>query len=339
MKPLAVYIPVFNALSNLRNIKRNILVLKKHFTEVKIYFSDNASTDGTTRFLKRIEKMYPSNIKIFVNTENVGFSKNFQNICLIEESGLVMLLGDNDFLLEAGVKQLKKILEENPELEFVMCNWAYFQKFEEIKSISTSIDVVRPFHARTLAGFLRRHRYPPVGIMQYVATKEILKKINAYSYLASPQVGAFFDAFPCNFYAPSGFALAAVRLRENDGWRSSFSSFVQTHLKTLSEIFALLEYHKIYRSLSRYLVIKIKIHYINNYIRLPFINYPNTSLKLAERAKIFFEVLRSLAATCGWSYLPLILALVIRLLARKFKFYRVVENVAFEKLRKLVAIS
>jgi glycosyltransferase involved in cell wall biosynthesis len=93
LKSVTVAIPTFNRLNLL---KRSIeSVLAQHYPHVEIIISDNASTDGTSKYLQTLRD---PRIKILSNNENIGMVANWDRCVRAASGTYFLLLSDDDAL-------------------------------------------------------------------------------------------------------------------------------------------------------------------------------------------------------------------------------------------------
>lgn len=112
----------------------------------EVIIQDDASTDDTIAILKKFEDKLP--LKIYINNENIGFNKNFEQailkangdliaLCdqddvwennklqiLIEEIGDNTLIYSNSLLVDSQLNSLNKTLEDRLKINFISSNSA-----------------------------------------------------------------------------------------------------------------------------------------------------------------------------------------------------------------------
>lgn len=112
MKPLlSICIPTYNGKEFLEyNINKLININKKNIFEICV--SDNASTDGTNRFMLDIVSKYQF-IKYHRNEQNFGMAYNFDKALKIADGKYRWLLGDDDEILVDKIEKVIKILTIN----------------------------------------------------------------------------------------------------------------------------------------------------------------------------------------------------------------------------------
>lgn len=111
MTKLAILIPTYNRkdalLRNILSIIESIHLLGAMDT-VRIYISDNASTDGTSLEIHRLINTSDVRIDLFTQKNNLGSISNFQFLIQNAEAEYFMLLGDDDYF---DVGYLEKVID------------------------------------------------------------------------------------------------------------------------------------------------------------------------------------------------------------------------------------
>lgn len=114
MKKVSVCIPVYNGE---RFIKETIeMVLAQDYENIEVLVSDNASTDGT---IKEIRRINDKRVKLFQNSDNLGMGANWN--CLLDKASgeyLIIVCAD-DYLLPGAIRKKVEILENNPDVNIV----------------------------------------------------------------------------------------------------------------------------------------------------------------------------------------------------------------------------
>ena len=96
-------------------------LLKQTCTNIKIYISDDKSTDlNVEKILKEYEKK-DERIKVFIQPTNLGYNKNFEFLLKNSEANYIMFCDHDDVWHKDKVEKcLKKIQEE--KVDMVYCN-------------------------------------------------------------------------------------------------------------------------------------------------------------------------------------------------------------------------
>ena len=113
---LSICIPTYNRAAFLKELLPSILhqLAELASGEVELIVSDNASTDGTSEYLRLIDN---ARLRWWTNDENIGGDRNFLK-CVEEARGeYVWLFGDDDVLPKDSVARVLDFLRrENPAL-------------------------------------------------------------------------------------------------------------------------------------------------------------------------------------------------------------------------------
>jgi glycosyltransferase involved in cell wall biosynthesis len=121
MVDLTIYIPTYNRLNKLKNCLRAIRYdLKGYEDRVKIFVSNNGSTDGTKEYLDA-QKW----IEVSHNSENLGMAANFiyaYNLPI--KSKFVWIIGDDDYVIPGSIGEL--LVLTNYDVDYIYCNTMAF---------------------------------------------------------------------------------------------------------------------------------------------------------------------------------------------------------------------
>ena len=133
---LIIYIPTYNRLSKLDNCLKIISrEIKGYESRVKVFVSNNGSTDGTLEFLKNLKKDWLT----FQSHENN--QEAFLNVIgafdLHLKGKFVWIVGDDDYLMPGSIAELLFHIQESPEIDFIFCNTTAFPADQSDAIIST----------------------------------------------------------------------------------------------------------------------------------------------------------------------------------------------------------
>lgn len=97
-------------------------IIKQTHTNIKIYISDDKSTDSNVeKILKEYEKK-DDRIKIFIQPLNLGYNKNFEFLLKKSKANYIMFSDHDDIWHKDKVeKSLKKIKEDNVDMVYCNC--------------------------------------------------------------------------------------------------------------------------------------------------------------------------------------------------------------------------
>ena len=122
---LIIYIPTFNRKTKLENclsiISREIVGYEDL---VRIFISNNGSTDGTTKFLNECQQKWLT-IRNY-STNQGAFLNIIGAFDLPIKSKFVWIIGDDDYLMPESIKDLVEQIKVYPEVDFIFCNTTAF---------------------------------------------------------------------------------------------------------------------------------------------------------------------------------------------------------------------
>lgn len=96
---LTIAIPTYKRCKYaVQNVEHLIPQLQKYQDYVRLIVTDNHSEDGTYEQLQQIENLYPEQVKIYEQPENIGWMNNFFFGIEHSDSEFVFLLGDDDIV-------------------------------------------------------------------------------------------------------------------------------------------------------------------------------------------------------------------------------------------------
>ena len=121
MVDLTIYIPTYNRLDKLKNCLRAIRYDIKGFEDrVKVFVSNNASTDGSKEYLDSQHW-----IEVRHNEENIGAGANFLLAYNLPfKSKFVWIIGDDDYLIPGSIGEL--LILTNYDVDYIYCNTMAF---------------------------------------------------------------------------------------------------------------------------------------------------------------------------------------------------------------------
>ena len=130
-----VVIPNYNGLKFLKPCLESL----KRQTEqdFALIIIDNASTDGSIEFIK---EEY-SSIKLILNQENLGFSKAVNQGIAATKTPYVILLNNDTVVQENFVKELVKVMDENPSCFSASSKMLSYHEKEKIDDAGDMINL------------------------------------------------------------------------------------------------------------------------------------------------------------------------------------------------------
>ncbi len=117
---LTIAIPTYNRRKYLEENLNVLLPQLEKNDNVEVFVSDNASTDDTESFMKKICEKYP--IKYYRNEVNVGADGNFCRCFERAEGKYILILSDDDILKDHSLQYLTQLLKKEPDFLFLNCS-------------------------------------------------------------------------------------------------------------------------------------------------------------------------------------------------------------------------
>ncbi len=284
--------PVYNEIASIHIIRRNIRLARKQCPRSLFFISDNNSDDGTSEQLSLLEEENNGFLIVFKQQHNLGFSRNLLTLQKLPDNAMITMIGANDYLSPRGLKYLATQLSRNPDAKLFITNWSYYTDASHpIASVFYTGDVKTPFQTSCLEEFFRKHRYAPNGIMQYTCTKDTLLAMRDYVLRgdANPQLGVFFEAFPCKAVVLADPPLTFVKHAEDLGWRSSRQSIVSTHFTLYQEVVAHLDKARSRGSISKHTHKVVSKLYLNAVVRTMYVDWADWTGGPTEKKKFIVE--------------------------------------------------
>lgn len=107
---LGIYIPTYNRMEKLAECLGSLIPEASRFN-LPVYISDNASTDGTEKFIKNLKKEY-ANIHYKKNKNNLGYPLNIVNLLKMADTEFVWFFGDDDKFKENAIGEVLKYIKK-----------------------------------------------------------------------------------------------------------------------------------------------------------------------------------------------------------------------------------
>lgn len=98
----------------------------------EIIICDDRSVDNTVEILREFENKYPSIIKVFENTNNLGYVKNFEKAIRLCKADIVFLSDQDDIWLPEKIEVLTDYLKKNTDKEVVFSNAFIYDGTEQM---------------------------------------------------------------------------------------------------------------------------------------------------------------------------------------------------------------
>ncbi len=97
-------------------------ILNQTYTNIKIHISDDKSTDENVKKILQEYAQKDERIKLYIQTENLGYNKNFEFLLKQSTSDYIMFSDHDDIWYSDKVEKcLKKMQEENVDMVYCNC--------------------------------------------------------------------------------------------------------------------------------------------------------------------------------------------------------------------------
>lgn len=127
---VSVGIPTFNRLDRLRSAVDSVLA--QDYPDVELIISDNASSDGTDEYVRRLVEQHPDRVRALRNDRNLGPIENFNRVRVACRGEFVMWLGDDDRLSPGFLSACVARLGERPDAALVAGRVRYVDAGREV---------------------------------------------------------------------------------------------------------------------------------------------------------------------------------------------------------------
>jgi hypothetical protein len=199
MRPLLrVAIPTFNRLEKLKKqidffkteIERENFLLN----QIEFIVYDNASTDGTSKFLYKLNEKNKW-LKYVVNNENIGLVGNVNKIFLESNAVFTWAVGDDDQLEQSILSKVILALSKHDETNWLFINHDAHNETTKLKTLLKATDIEEGIysdgkeiitkiflHSETTPMFITACIYKTESIVEIVAIKDSVSLVNPLEY-------------------------------------------------------------------------------------------------------------------------------------------------------------
>ncbi|MBI2061485.1 MAG: glycosyltransferase family 2 protein [Nitrospirae bacterium] len=118
---ISIVIPTYRRAANLRECLQS--VLKESDSDLEIVVSDNASPDDTPQV---VSSFRDPRLRYVRNESNLGLSMNVHNVWKFARGSHAFFLTDDDLLLPGALREVRRILREDPEIGLILSHLERF---------------------------------------------------------------------------------------------------------------------------------------------------------------------------------------------------------------------
>lgn len=124
---ISIIIPLFNQLTYTRQMYASLQATLPDGLDIEVLFVDDASSDGTSTWLRTIASKTPSShsiksIHVLSNSVNLGYAKS-NNRAAEESKGDLLLLLNNDLVLKPGwLEPMLEVINQNQSIPAIVGN-------------------------------------------------------------------------------------------------------------------------------------------------------------------------------------------------------------------------
>lgn len=122
MKTVSLIVPTYNGGNYIELFLRSLIEQKRKPNEV--IFRDDGSTDNTVSIIKQFIDIYGlTNWKIYENSKNLGWRKNFQLLLTDVKSDIIFFADQDDIWYSNKINDMVECFEKNPEIRVLSSNY------------------------------------------------------------------------------------------------------------------------------------------------------------------------------------------------------------------------
>ncbi len=226
---LTIAIPTYNRANYLSRLLDSIVYdIDKAKLPIKIFISDNASTDNTAEVVRKYQERFAF-IDATKNEVNLGPDKNIANCYIESKSKFVWIIGDDDYLVPGSLARISAILNSEQsidlmymraqphisDLNYTSVSKLSYQECDDRYIISELVGIQYTFISSIIVN-KSKHNVPSTEVYKFLATNlvqlswvlESVSKGSNFIYVATPVVITevdnsggyrFLDVFGRNF--------------------------------------------------------------------------------------------------------------------------------------------
>lgn len=107
---------------------------------LEVLVSNDASPDETDEIVNEMQRKFP--IFYIKNEKNLGYDLNFIQCYKMAHGKYIMLMGNDDYVCDGGVKYILDYLEQNEDLDWISVNFTYY-KIENSNHIESKVPMLK----------------------------------------------------------------------------------------------------------------------------------------------------------------------------------------------------
>jgi glycosyltransferase involved in cell wall biosynthesis len=111
---VSVLVPVYNSKYFIEEALNSILL--QSYSNIEVLVADDYSMDGTRQVLNKFE--YEPRIKLVLNTENIGITRNCNQLLGMCSGKYIALFAGDDIMLPGKLEHQVEFMEKNPHCSF-----------------------------------------------------------------------------------------------------------------------------------------------------------------------------------------------------------------------------
>lgn len=174
-----IAIPTYNRKDKLKRCITSFIDDAKLYS-IPIYISDNASNDGTEEVVKKL-KTYYDNIYYQKNSKNLGLDQNMFLALKMSKCKFTLWLGDDDVLMEGGIKEILDNLDEKVQLLVLNSKLKNYKTNKEIENVlKLKENKIITKNEKFLLKYNDKLSFGTIVVRNYLDSIEVKKYIGSY---------------------------------------------------------------------------------------------------------------------------------------------------------------
>jgi len=185
-KLLTIGIPTYNRIEKLKKtikgIEEQVIKLKEiDQKKIEIVISDNASTDGSFKFLRDFNETTKINLRLNLNKENEGYDANCDKVFQKSSGKFVWLLSDDDEFDDNLIEVLLKSVEKNKEIGFCFIDYRLSTKFNHTTKKTSKSE----FELVDTTSLINKTKFAFSFVSSCVFRRDLWMKADRFAYIGT----------------------------------------------------------------------------------------------------------------------------------------------------------